>query len=143
MCCQEFCIYFNLCQWQFLLQFVDKEMSQIFIWKRHKPRIKYTTLQIPKDKGGLALPNLKEYYYDAQLRHLVYWCDTSYTTRWSVQSMIANRNMFKEKLDSITKFTLEIWYTVVKKYNLEVKVLSCMAYDTNFKPGILDQSFKQ
>lgn len=57
--------------------------------------------------------------------------------------MIANRNMFKEKLDSITKFTLEIWYTVVKKYNLEVKVLSCMAYDTNFKPGILDQSFKQ
>lgn len=30
-------------------------------------RIKYTTLQIPKDKGRFSLPNLLEYYYAAQI----------------------------------------------------------------------------
>lgn len=51
--------------------------------------------------------NLKEYYYAAQLQHLVYWCDTSYTTKCKdielktegchVQSKIANRNNHKSQ----------------------------------------------
>lgn len=78
-----------------------------FIRKGHKPRVKHSTIQIPKDKGGIALPNLKEYYLSTQLRPLVCWCDASYVTRWKeielniegchAQSMIADRNKFKEK----------------------------------------------
>lgn len=135
----------------------DKKISR-FIWKGCKPRIKYTTLQIPKDGGGLALPNLNEYYYAAQLQPLICWCVSDCATRWKeielnienchVQSMIANRSMYKEKegkLDPITKFTLEIWFKVVRKYRLEneIKVLNWMAYDTNFKAGTLNQKFKQ
>ena len=48
----------------------NKKISR-FIWGRKRPWIKYATLQIPKDKGGLALPNLLEYYYAAQTRVLV------------------------------------------------------------------------
>lgn len=59
----------------------NKKISR-FIWAGKRPRIKYATLQIPKDKGGLALPNLLEYYYAAQTRPLVYWCDPEYTARW-------------------------------------------------------------
>ena len=121
-------------------------------------RIKYTTLQIPKDKGGLALPNLLKYYYAAQIRPLVYWCDSEYTARWKdielktegcyTQSMVANRDMFKKNentLDLITRFTLEIWFTVVRKYNLEkeIKILSWVAYDSKFKSGAMDNKFEQ
>ena len=65
-----------------------------------------------------------------------------------VLGMVANRKMFKEKegmLDPIIRFTLEIWFTVVRKYRLEneIEILNWMAYDTNFKPGNLNLKFKQ
>lgn len=37
-------------------------------------------MQLSKDKGGMALPNLKEYYYAAQIRSLV--CDPQFRARW-------------------------------------------------------------
>ena len=47
-----------------------------------KPRSQYTTLQLPKDKGGLALPNFREYCNAAQLRPLIYWCNVDYVACW-------------------------------------------------------------
>ena len=49
-----------------------------FIWADKKPRIRYETLQLPKDKGGMGLPRLKEYYLAAQLRYLLCWCKPGY-----------------------------------------------------------------
>jgi len=43
----------------------DRIISR-FIWGGKKPRVRYKTLQLPKDKGGMGLPNLKEYFYAAQ-----------------------------------------------------------------------------
>lgn len=43
-----------------------------FIWGGKEPRVKYETLQLPKEGGG-GLPKLTEYFY-ASLRHIVYWC---------------------------------------------------------------------
>lgn len=53
-----------------------------FIWqdKRQIPRLK--TLQLQKEKGGVALPCLKDYYISAQLRTLVCWCNMDYRARW-------------------------------------------------------------
>lgn len=34
--------------------------------------IRYTIFQLPKDRRGMALPNLKEYYYAAQLEPFWY-----------------------------------------------------------------------
>ncbi len=59
----------------------DKIKSR-FIWGGKKPRVKYETLQLPKDKGGMGLPKLKEYFYAAQLRHIVCWCTPDYTAKW-------------------------------------------------------------
>ncbi len=61
--------------------------------------------------------------------------------------MTANREMFKKyenKLDSTTRFTLELWFTMVRKYNLEreTKILTWMAYNPKFKPGTIDSSFE-
>ena len=47
-----------------------------------KPRIRYKILQLSKEKGGLDLPILKDYYKAAQLRPLIGWCTPSYKARW-------------------------------------------------------------
>lgn len=50
----------------------------------------------------------------------------------------------KHIMDPITTFTLEIWDNVVRKYKLERErsLLSWIAYDPKFKPGIYDLRFK-
>lgn len=59
----------------------DKLISR-YIWNGRKPRIKYKSLQLKKEYGGMGLPCLLEYYYAAQLRPLVCWCDPNYSARW-------------------------------------------------------------
>ena len=50
----------------------------------------------------------------------------------------------KEMLDPITKLTLEIWFTVIRKYNLEKEItFLTFNYDSKFKPGATDSNFKQ
>ena len=49
-----------------------------YIWMGKKPRIKFKVMQLSKDKGGMALPNLKDYYYLAQIRTLGYLCDPQF-----------------------------------------------------------------
>lgn len=41
-----------------------------YIWMGKKPRIKFKVMQLSKDKGGMALPNVKDSYYAAQIRTL-------------------------------------------------------------------------
>lgn len=59
----------------------DKQISW-FIWTGARPRIRLKTLRIDKVNGGLALPNLREYYYAAQMRYMVYWCSLEYQAKW-------------------------------------------------------------
>lgn len=61
--------------------------------------------------------------------------------------MIAKEGLFKEiagRLDPITKFTIEIWNTVMKHGKLETgkRILRWKVYDTRFKPGVMDKEFK-
>lgn len=51
---------------------LNKLISQ-FIWQHYRPRIKFNIFYLPKDKGGLALPNFKFYYWAAQLVAIVTW----------------------------------------------------------------------
>ena len=59
----------------------DKLISR-FIWDGMKPRIRYTTLQLAKHKGGMALPNLKDEFYAAHFRPFFLWCNDNYFARW-------------------------------------------------------------
>lgn len=71
----------------------DKLLSK-FIWDGKRPRVRYSTLQLQKDKGGMALPNLKMYFYAAQLRYLCCWCDPSYFAKWKeIETCIPGYNV--------------------------------------------------
>lgn len=52
----------------------DKQISR-FIWKGKKPRMRYSTLTTCKEKGGMSLPHLKDYYLAAQMKTIILWCD--------------------------------------------------------------------
>ena len=137
---------------KFTIQRVEQKIS-CFIWGGKRPRIKFTTLQIPQNKGGLALPNLLELCSTNLALGVLVW---SYVYCKVERYWVKNRgvscakydsSMFKkckEMLDPITKLTLEIWFTVIRKYNLEkeIKFLT-FNYDSKFKPGATDSNFKQ
>lgn len=134
----------------------DKLLSK-FIWDGKRPRVRYSTLQLQKDKGGMALPNLKMYFYAAQLRYLCCWCDPSYFAKWkeietcipgyNVQTLMGEDHIPTELIEflgPIAQFTMEIWYNVARqlKLNKERKILRWVAHDKDFKPGMHDSNFK-
>lgn len=55
-------------------------MISRYLWQGKKPRIKYKTLQLKKDRGGMGLPCLK--IYAAQLRPLLCIGTQAYSARW-------------------------------------------------------------
>ena len=68
----------------------DKMISR-FIWNGKRPRIKYSTLQLGKEKGGMGLPKLKDYYRAAQLRPIIMWCDKDYNAKWKdIEKVVAD-----------------------------------------------------
>lgn len=99
------------------------------------------TLQLDKDKGGMALPNLKDYYRAAQLRPVVKWCDEGYTAKWKdikravagvpSQSLIGIAKLIKslqDTIDPITLHTLNIWFdfTTQIRERLKTAKLVCI-----------------
>lgn len=140
-------------------QFVewDKLISR-YIWQGKKPRIRYKTLQLHKDKGGLALPSLKDYYKAAQIKPLVCLCNPSYTARWKeiecemtqgvpIQAMVGERRLvgyLEDKDDQWINLALKIWHDVIRSNNMKGmgKVLQWCAFDLDFAPNRIDHRFR-
>ncbi len=85
----------------------DKLLSR-FIWQGKKPRVIFKTLQLSKERGGVALPCLHKYFWAAQLRLIVCWCNPEYQARWKrieigwfdeipIQAITADKNVIKNK----------------------------------------------
>ena len=53
-----------------------------FLWQNKKARISYKKLQLFKELGGLGLPNLKSYYWAAQLNHIASWIQQPKDLSW-------------------------------------------------------------
>lgn len=60
---------------------LDKINSR-YIWQGKKPRIKFKTLQLPTEEGGMALPHFRNYFYLAQSKPLINICNPKYHARW-------------------------------------------------------------
>lgn len=142
------------------LQFTewDKIISR-YIWLGRKPRVRYSTLQLSKDRGGLSLPRMKDYYYYAQLRPLVCLCDPLFKSKWKdleerttngppIQAMIADSKLqlhLKDPDNPWIKFTFKIWNEVCRenKLNKVEKMLRWCAFDTEFLPNCVDTKFQE
>ncbi len=140
----------QFCEW-------DRLISR-YIWGGKRPRVRYSTLQLPKEKGGMALSDLKNYFYAAQTRPIFYWCTCSYIAKWKdietniqdlqVQSFIREREIHghsKDKLGPIVTFSLKIWHAIVKHFKLEkeIGIFRWITHYEEFKPGREDLIFQQ
>uniref|UniRef100_A0A3B1K1Q0 Reverse transcriptase domain-containing protein n=1 Tax=Astyanax mexicanus TaxID=7994 RepID=A0A3B1K1Q0_ASTMX len=129
-----------------------------FIWGKKRPRVKLSTLHLPRESGGMALPSLRDYYISAQLRPLVCWCNPSYEAKWKtmelslkdmpIQSLLGLVGREKDLLQTANQWvnlSLKVWREVVKHFQLqkEIKLLRWPAYDTDFMPALLDHRYKQ
>ena len=135
----------------------DKLISK-FIWLGRRPRVKYKTLQLNKDMGGLGVPCLYDYYCAAQLRPLVYWFNTSCVARWKdiekalipgipLAAVIGDENLIKKikgKNNPWVNISLKIWLEIIRRFGLGrgVKMLKWCAYDTTFTPNSTDSGFQ-
>ena len=66
---------------QSVFKLLEKLISK-FIWHNQRPRIRLKVLMSAKEKGGLNLPNLKFYYWAAQLRAVVAWMVGDLESGW-------------------------------------------------------------
>lgn len=74
----------------------------------------------------MDLPKLKEYFYAAQLRYILYLCKPdypNYTAKWKemekefgeypIQNIVKiKKHNAKKHMDLITLFTLELWFKI-------------------------------
>uniref|UniRef100_A0A3B4X097 Reverse transcriptase domain-containing protein n=1 Tax=Seriola lalandi dorsalis TaxID=1841481 RepID=A0A3B4X097_SERLL len=63
-----------------------KELNKIitpFIWQKKNPRVKLISLQAPYSKGGINLPNFRNYYLASQYRSIWIWLQAENSeVRW-------------------------------------------------------------
>lgn len=135
----------------------DRFISR-YVWQGKKPRIKFRTLQLPKGKGGIALPCLKSYYQAAQIKTLINLCNPAYSAKWKeietnmtqrvpIQALIGDEKLSQQCSDDINQFlklSLKVWFEVVSKNNLShcCKLLRWIGFDTEFIPNKRDSRFK-
>lgn len=129
-----------------------------FIWQGRKPRIQFSILQLRKERGGMALPCLRNYFFASLLTPLLYWCNSEYRARWKelesavspnfpLQAVIADKGLtaqIEEKNNPWRNLALKIWQKVIQLCEIHnmLKLFRWCAYDTEFLPNRGDKRFE-
>ena len=90
----------------------DKHFSKL-IWNNKWPRVRCSTLQQPGERGGMALPCLKDYYLSAQLRYLVRWCNPAYEARWKDIELSSMETPIQSALGCPGRFNAVTSYIII------------------------------
>lgn len=140
-------------------QFLEWEkIISRYIWLGKKPRVRYKTLQLCKENGGMAVPNLKDYFYSAQIKPIMTLCNPTYQARWKdielgimsnppIQAILGNKDcggVLDELENPWLKSSLKSWSDAKDEYKLhdKLKIVRWCAYDPDFKPNQYDTTFR-
>ena len=130
-----------------------------FLWCGKKARIKMSVLQFPKSEGGLALPNIRHYYWASNFNKILFWNSNSPAGSqplwarmeqsssglplWSVvcsQLPISVKQVSKNPL--VTN-TLKIWSQFRKQFGLHTASSLAPIYQNHlFPPSCSDSAFR-
>lgn len=137
---------------------LNKLISQ-FIWQHKRPRIKLKILHLAKDKGGLALPNIKFYYWAAQLAAIVTWIRGDEEAKWtqieqggvkgaqlSALPFMDLKHVKKIKIENEwIKHTIKVWAEVKKMLNDVGTISRAMPIvgNVDFPPSMCDHGFRR
>uniref|UniRef100_A0A667XYE7 Reverse transcriptase domain-containing protein n=1 Tax=Myripristis murdjan TaxID=586833 RepID=A0A667XYE7_9TELE len=127
-----------------------------FIWNGRKPRIKMKYLKLPKEMGGLDLPNLQAYYQAVQVRNVKIWMLESPHIKWREMEVncgdipltaLPFSNYKKSYIETLDNrwvvATLKVWREVCHnlKLNEDLIFLKAMGTDPDFPPNKTDRTF--
>ena len=136
---------------------IDKMLS-MFIWQKKKPSIRQKLLLNQKKSGGLNIPDLRLYYWAAQLRGMVEWVLQDKETNWlelekgacpatPLESIpFLERKKWRElKIrNEWMKCTQRVWFLVKKKLGIPLSISRAtkIAKNIYFLPNKLDLGFR-
>lgn len=140
---------------QSTFKFLDKIMSK-FIWQNKRPRVRLKILMSPKENGGLNMPDLKLYYWAAQIKAVVAWIIHDPESHWvpmeeysvsgvplSQLPFLNQQSQKKIKIVNLwVKHTLKIWNKVQKQLKGKTALSRAMTIYKNieFIPSLSDSS---
>ncbi|KAM7369499.1 hypothetical protein PAMP_000739 [Pampus punctatissimus] len=143
---------------QSVFKLLEKLISK-FIWQNQRPRIRLKVLMAAKERGGLNLPNLKFYYWAAQLRAVVTWVVGDLESGWvsieqnsmpgiqlSSLPFLSQQSQKKLKINNLwIVHTLKVWNLVQKQLKGVVTLSRAMpiAGNVEFLPSVYDRAFKR
>lgn len=139
------------------LNMLDKLISR-FIWQNKRPKVRLKTLTLHKNRGGLSLPNIKYYFWAAQLTAVVAWINNDTETGWvnteqnslpaiplSTLVFLSKQSQKKINKNVWVKHTLKAWSTVQKRIRGKSALSRAMqiAGNPDFLPSTTDVAFKR
>lgn len=134
---------------------LEKAFSQ-FIWHNKKPRIKIKTLNLPVERGGLALPNLRYYNWACHTRIVWDWLQSHLKSEVNIDEWFSSPYSMLSKLTSYGKKrsphikcnpavynTFRVWRDLTKYFEEDVSSLALTPVTRNeeFVPGINNSLF--
>lgn len=136
---------------------IDSIFTQ-FIWNNRKGRLRLKLLFLPYERGGLRVPNLKWYYWAAQLSSAMYYFSSSTPPAWvnieqkSVSDLPIKQYLYssdvktlkKQTRNPFVKNTISVWYAA---HNFVDETITLSRFtpiwgNRQFRPGRLDGGFK-
>lgn len=126
-----------------------------FLWAGKKPHLHRVVLSLPKLNGGLAMPDLRNYYRASHLSRLIDWCRHANTKLWTRLEQAQTETPLSRAPWCYTPFPTDI--TRHPLIGNTVRVCSHLIHTSphfsrnsplrpilgnpQFKPGIRDRSF--
>ena len=134
---------------------IERAFSR-FIWHNKKPRIRIKTLQLPVERGGLALPNLRFYNWACHTRIIWDWLQSHLKSDMSIDewfsspySLLSALTTCRKKTSSDMKRnpviynTIRVWRDITKYFRESASsfALTPLTRNEEFAPGIQNSIF--
>ena len=137
---------------------LDSQLNA-FIWDDKPARLKKSILQLPKSEGGLALPNLRHYYWASNINRLLYWTGPktpNSSPPWvhmeisssssSLHSVICCQlpvMTHKISVNPIVTSTIKIWLQFRRQHGLHrASIQAPILNNHSFSPSCSDPTFR-
>ncbi|CAH2277593.1 Hypothetical predicted protein, partial [Pelobates cultripes] len=128
-----------------------------FIWNDRKPRVRRSTLYVPKHVGGLGLPNLLYYQHAAHLAQIQHWHLPPDHKRWvDLEHLIFGRDhpslyiwLPKQQrplpppTSPAITYSIDLWDRLSDKFDLSsgLSPLTPILRNRMFPPGLTPQHY--
>lgn len=129
---------------------LEKAFSR-YIWHNKKPRIKFKSLQLPVERGGLALPNLRFYNWACHIRIIWDWLQSHLKSEAGIDEWSSSPYSLLSKLtwggkkrsphikqNPIVYNTIRVWRDLSRYFgeNISSFALTPVTRNEEFAPGI-------